>query len=42
MQFSRSESQIGLSKSSELLLLTATRDLERSGAAVLKAVLDGK
>ena len=30
----------GLSKRSTLLLLTATRDLEHSGATVLKAVLD--
>ena len=29
-----------LSNGAELLLLTATRDLERSGAAVLKAILD--
>ena len=31
-----------LSDGTELLLLTATRDIERSGAAVLKAVLDAR
>jgi uncharacterized protein YeaO (DUF488 family) len=31
---------VELSAGAELVLLTATRDLERSGAAVLRAVLD--